>query len=252
MLNHSFIKNIDKALSKNSFINKEDFKIIQPTETAKARTIAIHYIYDENYYFKANLDNELNFYCEFKPGNILQTQKTQAINKYNYLNEIENWVDRLEDEFTSAPIARAIIHNQTEIKNLKDTVESYFKEKQLNPNEQFTLEETQNLEQQLEEFKKSIEKTLQSEMAEKQFLKNEVEKLFKEVEFLKKQMHQLTKKNWLTRFVTTTNRFIKNNPETTKAITQTAKHLLPEEIQNIIPEETNNIVDILIEEHSNN
>lgn len=218
MLSHLFIKNINEALSENSFIDKEDFKIVLPKETTKQKTITIYYTYDESYYF----------------------------------NEIEDWVDRLENEFASTPLAKAIIRNQSEIEKLKDTVESYFKEKQLNPNEQFTSEETQNLEQKLEEFKKSIEEKLKSEIAEKQSLKNEVKKLFEEVEFLKNQMHQLTKKNWFTRFVTTTNRFIKNNPETTKAITQTAKHLLPEEIQSIIPEEANNIVDVLIEEHSNN
>lgn len=252
MLSHLFIKNINEALSENSFIDKEDFKIVLPKETTKQKTITIYYTYDESYYFKANIDNALNFYCEFRPGRIMQTQQVQFNDDNDYFNEIEDWVDRLENEFASTPLAKAIIRNQSEIEKLKDTVESYFKEKQLNPNEQFTSEETQNLEQKLEEFKKSIEEKLKSEIAEKQSLKNEVKKLFEEVEFLKNQMHQLTKKNWFTRFVTTTNRFIKNNPETTKAITQTAKHLLPEEIQSIIPEEANNIVDVLIEEHSNN
>lgn len=252
MLSNLFIKQLTDSLSRNSFINEEDFKIILPEKDTNPKIINIYYTYDESYYFKASLSHRLDFNCEFSPGKVMKTQKVLFSSEDDYFNGIEEWVERLEGEFTSTPLAKAVIHNQSEIEKLKDKVESYFKEKELDPDEQFSSEETQSLEEKLEEFKKSIEEKLKSEIAEKQSLKREVKNLFEEIEFLKVQMQKLTKKNWFTRFVTTTNKFIKNNPETTKAITQTAKHLLPEEIQNIIPEEATDIVEVFIEEKTKN
>lgn len=252
MLTNQFIKNINDSLSNNSFLDNEDFLIILPTEEQTLRKIIkISYTFDDSYYFKATIDTRLNFKCVFSPGKVMLKQTVDFENEEDYFNEIEEWVDRLEKEFTSSPLAKTVIQNQTNIEELKEKVDELFKEKDLNPDEKFSPEEAQKIESSLEEFKRSIEEKLESEMAEKITLRNEVKKLFGEIEFLKNQVEKLTKKNWFSSFIAKTNKFIKNNPETTKAITQTAKHLLPEEIQNVIPEETTSIIDVLIEEQAN-
>lgn len=250
MLSNLFIKNIKDALSRSSLLDIEDFQIILPEEGNSKKQIKIYYTFDDSYYFNATINSALRFMCEFSPGKIMLTQTINFDNEENYFNAIEDWVDRLEDEFTSTPLAKTVIQNQTNIKELKQKVDELFEDKELNPNEQFSSQEAQEMEFKLEEFKKLIEEKLETEINEKITLKNEVRKLFREIEFLKDQMQKLTKKNWFTAFITKTTKFVKNNPETTKAITQTTKHLLPEGIKEIIPDDATNIVNTLIDERT--
>lgn len=252
MLSNLFIKNIKDSLSRSYLLDTEDFQIILPEEKQSRKQIKIYYAFDDNYYFKTTISSTLRFNCEFSPGKVMLIQAINFDDEENYFYAIEEWVDRLEKEFTSTPLAKTVIQNQTNIEELKQKVDELFEKKELNPNEQFSSQEAQEMECKLEEFKKLIEEKLETEISEKNSLKNEVNKLFREIEFLKDQMQKLTKKNWFTAFITKTTKFIKNNPETTKAITQTTKHLLPEGIKEIIPDDTTNIVDTFIDEQTKN
>ncbi|PGR73459.1 hypothetical protein [Bacillus cereus] len=249
MLSNQFTQNINYALSKNQYLDDDDFTILLPQDYSTPMVIQIYYTFNKDYYFKTTISSQLQFRCEFSPGQIMLHQPTISFkDEEEYFMEIENWVNRIQNEFNATPLAKLVIKNQTEVEELKQKVDTLFNQNQLDPNEQFTSKEAKEMEQKLEEFKMSIEEKLETELAQNTSLNYKVKKLNEEIEFLKNQMQALTKKNWFTAFSTKMIKFIKNNPETTKAITQTTKHLLPEGIKEIIPDDATNIVDTYIDE----
>ncbi|MGD6870502.1 hypothetical protein ACQCV6_31005 [Bacillus cereus] len=248
MLSNQFTRNINNSLSKNKYLDDDDFRVELPQDNSTPKVVQIYYTFNESYYFKTTISSQLQFTCEFSPGHIMLYQTMSFKNEKEYFLEIENWVDRIQYEFNATPLAKAIVENQTNMEELKQKVDILFNQKQLDPNEQFTSQEAKEMEQKLEEFKISIEEKLETELTQNTSLNYKVKKLNEEIDFLKKQMQALTKKNWFTAFSTKMIKFIKNNPETTKAITQTTKHLLPEGIKEIIPDDATNIVDTYIDE----
>jgi hypothetical protein len=252
MVSNSFLKSIYFSLSFNSSFEEDDFSIIIPEGDNHTKELTIKYIFDESYYFKTYINSSLEFRCEFSPGKVMLIQNKNISQMDDYFSEIRSWVSRMEDEFNSTPLARKVIKNQSQVEDLISKVDSLFEEKELDPNEGFSHSEMEDMENKLEEFKALIEEKLAEQINEKESLEKEVKKLFREINFLKQQVQTLTKKNWFAAFLSKTGKFIRNNPETTKAIANTARELLPEEIKMSIPDGTTDVIDTFLEEQKVN
>ncbi|PGU66520.1 hypothetical protein COD67_13015 [Bacillus cereus] len=248
MLTNSFLSRIYYRFDFNRFFDLDDFSIIIPESDTYPQELTIKYLFDENYYFNTSIYSSTKFFCECSPGLVMKTQKKQVASIDTYVSEIGEWLERMEDEFKSTPLARKVVRTQSQVEDLISKVDAYFEENKLDSDELFSHSEMEDMENKLEEFKASIEEKLAEQIKEKESLGQEVSKLFKEVDFLKRQVQTLTKKNWFKAFCSKTGKLIRNNPETAKAIAHTAKECLPESIKMSIPEGATEVMNTLLEE----
>jgi hypothetical protein len=248
VLTNTFLSKVYFALDYSDFFEIDDFSVTLPEEKSYSQELIIKYLFDETCYFHTYINGSSEFRYECSPGKVMKIQKGNVSGVDIYTTEIRDWVKRMEDEFKTTPLARRVMKNQSQVEELIDKVDSYFVENGLDSNDKFSHPEMEEMESKLEDFKALIEERLAEQITEKDFLKQESLKLFKEIDFLKKQVQILTKKNWFKAFCSKTGKFIRNNPETTKAIAHTAKECLPESIKMSIPEGATEVMNTLLEE----
>lgn len=171
----------------------EDFNISEQSENEKYIVI---FSYDSNYYFQlvCSADDD---YCriEYSPGNLLMKEKNRismgAFERY-VAGQIHEWLDRVKKEILN-PIQERFIGQA--IQKFKEQLDDELSKV---ADEFFSKEESEELKKRLD----VLEKIVLDGNSQTSNLKNEVEKMKQEIEFLKLTVDTLSKKKWLKNAIT--------------------------------------------------
>lgn len=235
VLSERFLQKIQYRLEIKGF-KREDFAFNSITQDNGNVLFKIIYKYEENYWFKTEINDGNKFYIEFSPGEILSVESKDSLYTEFYLKALREWVGLIKSEMISNPMGRKINFLQGEIEKFQDAIASHknFEERY------FTKEEGEELKRLLYELKEGCEKNteeeIEKEFADQQQLNSDLRDLRSEIDSLTEQVDYLKNKKWYLLFASRAVHWTISNPKIVKGLgVWGAKKLLPEDVQSILP-----------------
>lgn len=217
-----FREEIATRLNKDEF-SAEDFEFEE--SFYNTTNLKIKFKYEEKYYFILRFNKERSdFIVEYSPGDVTSVTTIKNCDKYKCLESIWTWLVALQIENKSSISGRQIYNTQLKIKEIEDAINERFSNED---STFFSKEEGEVLKDKLEQLEELFKEKLENNYSE-------ATKLRKEVEFLKVQVENLSKKKWITAFSIKLYNWVNRNPEAAKQIGQAAVALLPQEVESTI------------------
>lgn len=182
------IKNIIFRSLNYDVFNLEDFTIENNEEPSYETFV---FKYDKYYFYLEFKADYSTCKIEYVPGSVI-TKETESIKtqdiEYQITEIIRDWLKRVKQEISSRPQERLVDDKLNSLKELLDE-----KLKSIDDIEYFTKDESDELKRRLDE----LEEVLVDSVSKNADLKTEVDKMKKEVRFMKSTVDTLAKKNWL-------------------------------------------------------
>jgi hypothetical protein len=203
MIRNKLYYQISGLLEKNQFFIKADFRIELHGSGLQRTVVSIIYKHEPKYEFQihipdsAGIDGEYTFNGKVSPGNISSTENFSVKGEANLLGNINSWVNCVWEELSTQPFLRTA-------KKIEDHIEAVCSKYACPDTEYFTPEETEDLKLHLDRLEIDFREELQEELIDKKFEERKrMDRLSREMEYLKATLNSLKKSSWLHLFSST-------------------------------------------------
>lgn len=166
--------------------------------------------------------------------------------KDGILTAIYKWLKNIEAETKAAPILREIMEHKVEVDLQISELENSIKDI---GQDDFTKDEISSLIEKLNKFQEEFESRLEEEIQDKQKLRNEINNIGNEIEFLKSQIQLLTKQNWVKSLLVKSINWRKRNPQAMNTLVNLTREMLPEGVREHIPDAVVDLIAPTSEDH---
>ncbi|WP_226065499.1 coiled-coil domain-containing protein [Kaistella polysaccharea] len=136
---------------------------------------------------------QYEFSGRLSPGTVSETEHFKFEGEAKVLTYLNNWLNNLWNELTFAPELRKLKDLDEEIQKINEKFDNV-------PEDYFSKDEITKLNEKLENLENQFIDKLESEIKDKEALKDVLEELHKEIEKLKGQSKVLNKRNWFKSF----------------------------------------------------
>lgn len=201
MIRPDLLKAVTDALASHRYLTVSDFTVREYSNKEKQPCLAIEYRYDINMSFsfhipaqrtrrsRDDLQEAYRFSCTVRPGRESAEEVIVAEERSGLLSEIRDWLRRLHDDVVSAPAVRQLSDHAAAIDQLRERLSQI-------PNERFSRPDVAAIDEVLERLKAETAERLKRDTEDKDELRVRVDVLTRDVEFLKKALESMTKRQW--------------------------------------------------------
>lgn len=200
MIRSGLMKVVLDVLGAHPYLALEDFQLKEFASRNGEPCLSVTYRYNQKWYFsfhiptaKKKLGDSISehywFTCTMSPGREAAEETINAEERRGLLVEIEDWVKRLYEDIVSAPVVRQFEAHSSALQELKERIEQL-------PDEPLSRDDMAQFHQDLDHVKAEIAEQLKKEITDKAELKRKIDELGKDIEFLKRAIESLTKRQW--------------------------------------------------------
>ena len=143
---------------------------------------------------------EYVFHCEMSPGHESSNEAKAVAERSKLLQEITKWMARLYEDTVSAPVVRQFDSITAKLEEVRTRLQQV-------PDEPLSRSEIDDLRKSLEQVKNDLVAQLQKEVEDKEQLKQRVEVLSRDIDFLKQTLESTTKRKWIEMFLSRIHRW---------------------------------------------
>jgi len=232
MLRPALVKAVVSTLDNHPHISRDDFIVTEYTNKSNEPCLGIKYRYVEDFYFNFHVPlrrssaRELTeaywFNCSIRPGVESVEETLLAEGRDGLTSEIKAWLKRIYEDIISAPAMR-------ELKEHAAAIEQITEKLRVLPDEPLSREDIEALAKGLDALKTELTEEIKKESEDKQQLKRRVDELGKDIEFLKKTLESLSKRQWGELFATRVQRWKQHFSHQLKAGARVFQLLLPDD-----------------------
>lgn len=202
MIRNALMKSVLNILESHPYLAVEDFIVQEYENKEQSSCLSLKYRYDSSLHFnflipqiKRKLKNDdysdphYWFNCSMSPGRESATETINAQERTGVLSEIQEWMSRLYEDSVAAPVVRQFQAHASALEELKEKLEQL-------PNEPLSREDIREYREGLERIKAEFTDELKQAVGDKEDLKQKVDELTRDIEFLKQTLQSMTKRQW--------------------------------------------------------
>ncbi|MEK4474337.1 hypothetical protein NSQ91_14065 [Paenibacillus sp. FSL R7-0048] len=243
VISRAFNKEIQSSLN-SKYLSSEDFEVSTKKEQKGGLSVTITYLYNPQYEFYFKSGDQINIVR--RPGEMAENESLVVTGKDGILTAIYKWLKNIEAETKAAPILREIMEHKVEVDLQISELENSIKDI---GQDDFTKDEISSLIEKLNKFQEEFESRLEEEIQDKQKLRNEINNIGNEIEFLKSQIQLLTKQNWVKSLLVKSINWRKRNPQAMNTLVNLTREMLPEGVREHIPDAVVDLIAPTSEDH---
>ncbi|AJD91547.1 hypothetical protein JMA_22300 [Jeotgalibacillus malaysiensis] len=228
MISRNYITILRSYLN-SKYTSADDFSI-DPVQEYEEVIIKITYRYDSSIYMHVVVDKTGTPYsASFAPGNLLSIEEvTLQTNKL--ISYVSQWTSNIDAELKSNPIVQKIEQQDKIIDEIFDLFKGYDKDETFNP------EEVEDVKGRLDALEARMESYIKENYARESEQQNIINELKRDIEKLKIQSNNFTKKNWIISYITKFYTLIEKHPKLSALAASLIYGGLPEEVKQLIPD----------------
>lgn len=195
MVRPDLLKDVLQSLDSHQYLSREDF-IVQEFENRRGDpAIKIEYRYGADLVFRFGIptqrtnDDVYRFDCFVRPGYEAVEESLGANSRTALKSELREWLSRLYQDVVSLPIERQLHEHKHAIDQLKARLTVL-------PDEPMSGTDVEALREGLEKLQAEFVEQLKKESADSKQLKDKVDDLTRDIDFLKRTLASMTKRQW--------------------------------------------------------
>jgi len=201
MIRDTLLRQINDTLDKHERFESSDFKILNES-VYDGTNLRITYNPEPKYHIiilipKATANDGSSAHYEFTgnvcPGPLAYTEEFTFKYQADIFKQISKWLGCIWEELSMSPIVKQIDNQQQQL----DEIFSKFEDI---PNEYFTVDESLDLKNRLDELEKTLLNHIENSGKDKAKLEEEVSKLHLDIDTLKHTIDSFNKQGWFRSF----------------------------------------------------
>ena len=211
MIRPNLMSDVNEVLGSHSYLLPQDFSVREyPNQDGPC--LKITYRYDSRFSFDFYIPDRRTlpfkdasrksyvFVITMRPGHEAIEEKVRAEARSGLLSEIREWLGRLYADVLSAPTVRLLETHAAAIDDLQERLSRF-------PDEPMSADDLAGLRDGLETLKEELSQQLQQQVEDKEELNRRVTELARDIEFLKRTLDSMTKRQWSELFVARVSRW---------------------------------------------
>lgn len=201
MIRSALMKSVLDVLASHPYLAVEDFVVEEYQNKDKAPCLSLRYRYDQSLHFNfliphsqrklKNDDYDLYYWfnCTLSPGRESATETINAKERTGVLAEIKDWMARLYEDIVAAPVVRQFDAHSSALDELREKLDQL-------PNEPLSRDDVKEYREGLERIKAEFSEQLKRAVGDKDELKQKIDEMNRDIEFLKQSLESMTGRQW--------------------------------------------------------